>query len=120
MKNNKFLLTVCLGLCVTSACTKNTATETVLQESPVRMVTSSSPTIFPKEWLTAEIRATAKSLAPSERERTRRILNKALQKYPKPLLNQHLKTIYVVAELSYSGIGASGTNCSWFAHFEWE
>lgn len=111
MTRNKFLLMVCLGGSVTSACQKTTARETVLQESPLRIVTSSSPSIFPKEWLTAEIQARAKSLPPSELERTRRILNKALQKYPQPLLKKHLKTIYAVSALSYRGIGASGTNC---------
>lgn len=109
--NNKSLLPVCLGLSVMSACQKQTARETVLQEGPIRIVTSSSPTIFPKEWLTAEIQAKAKSLPPGEFERTKRILNKALQKYPPALLKKHLKTIYAVSALRYRGIGASGTNC---------
>ena len=103
------LMFLSLLLVATGACTDRSMV--VLQERPVRLVTSSSPTIFPQEWRTAEIQATASALKPPERERTKRILNQALLKYPARVLQQNLQTIYVVSELHYRGIGASGTNC---------
>ena len=70
------------------------------QKSPVRIVASSNRGIFPKSWITAEINATAEVLQESETERSIKILNKAMRKYPKRVLTINLETIYVLGKLN--------------------
>lgn len=84
--------------------------ELVIQQSPVRIVSSSDPHIFPSSWHTKQIRANAKVLDKSEVERTRQILNRAIRKYPQHILATNLRMVYVLSELDYLGITASGTN----------
>ena len=86
------------------------AAETVIQESPVRMVTSSDPNIFPASWLSEGIRARAERLQDNQFTRTQTVLNRAQKKYPRDVLQRNLKTIYVLHRLVFSGISASGTN----------
>ena len=86
------------------------AEEHRLLDFPVAVATSSTPDVFPKSWQGAPISATGEILAESEFERVRRILKHAMSKYPNDILNQHLKLVFVLSELKYSGVTTSGTN----------
>jgi hypothetical protein len=66
--------------------------------------------IFPEAWLEEPYLASATSLAVEERERTVRVIRRALEKYPVTLLEANLQRVYVVKELRFSGIHAAGTN----------
>jgi hypothetical protein len=99
-----------IGLALLLAPTMVQAQEIVLSDSPVPIITSSDNSIFPESWRKAPISAQGEVLPPADRERIRTILDRATRKYPMSMLKQHLKAIYVVAELKYSGIAAAGTN----------
>ena len=86
------------------------AAVTIIQESPVRVVTSSDPNIFPASWLSEGIKAQAGKLKDNQFVRSKTILNRAQKKYPQDVLQKNLKTIYVLHRLVFSGISASGTN----------
>lgn len=86
------------------------AAQVAIQETPVRIVTSSDPAIFPKSWLRNNCNAQARALPASEIERSRRILNQAAAKYPGHVLDTHLGTVYILRRLAYFGRTASGTN----------
>src|SRR5262245_45940253 len=84
--------------------------ETVIQERPVRIATSSDPKIFTKSWRTSPNQASTEAIESDEIERTTRILNEAVKKYPPHILRRNLKTVYVLSRLNYRGISASETN----------
>ena len=86
------------------------AEEQMLLEKPTRVITSTSAAIFPKSWLKPPVLASGEVLPVAEHERVRRILTRALGKYPPQVLRANLKAVYVLAELRYSGVITSGTN----------
>lgn len=86
------------------------AEEYVILKTPVRVFTSTSPTIFPESWRKAPVLASGEALAEEQFDRVRRILGRALAKYPPHVLQEDLKAVYVLAELRYSGVITSGTN----------
>jgi len=86
------------------------AAERVIAEKPVRLVTSSDPQMFPESWRRAPVLASGKSLSESQFERVRAIFDRAARKYPPGVLQKHLKAVYVLSELKYSGVITSGTN----------
>lgn len=87
-----------------------TAEERVILEAPVRVATSTSPAIFPESWQKAPLLASGEALPEEQFDRVRRILGRALAKYPPQVLQEDLKTVFVLAELRYSGVITSGTN----------
>ncbi len=97
-----------LLLCLTSPWIA--VAQTVILESPVRVVTSSDRSIFPESWLSPDINAEAEVLQESQIEPSRRVLYKVMKKYPGHILARNLETIYVLHRLKYKGISASGTN----------
>jgi dipeptidyl-peptidase 4 len=68
-----------------------------------------SSDIFPESWRTPEINAQAEPLADSERERCRKIVERALTQYPPELLAATLKRIYCLGRLEYRGVTTGGT-----------
>lgn len=97
-------------LVLSAACVRANATQLVIQETPVLIVTSSSSSIFPQSWLSQDINAIAETLRPSEVARSTKIINKAAAKYPGQILGDNLRAIYVLHRLKYCGISTSGTN----------
>lgn len=81
----------------------------VIQESPIRMVTSSDQGIFPKRWRSAPTNAQAERLPVSEFARSNYILNKVLEMYPTSFLKRNLGVIYVLNSIEFHGISISGT-----------
>ncbi|MCB1276309.1 hypothetical protein [Prosthecobacter sp.] len=86
------------------------ADERVIMEAPVRVVASASPDVFPESWCKSPVLASGEELPEEEFERVRKILGRALAKYPPQILQADLKAVYVLAELRYSGVITSGTN----------
>lgn len=86
------------------------AADHVLAEKPVPILTSADPTIFPESWRRAPVAASGAILPPQDFERATTILGRALRKYPRAVLRQNLKAVYVLSRLKYSGIAAGGTN----------
>lgn len=76
----------------------------------VRIVFTYSKNIFPAEWQTGSIKAEGQQIAEGEIERTKKVLVKALNKYPKVLFSQSLKAVYCMKYVSFYGVNYGGTN----------
>lgn len=103
-------LCIAIFLMLSLTCQKIDAAQIVIQESPVRIISSTNRDIFPKSWLSVGINAESEMLQESEIERSRKILNKAIEKYPKRVILSNLDNIYILHRLKYNGISAAGTN----------
>lgn len=66
--------------------------------------------MFPESWLGGTINGTAISLEESEYDRCKKIINKALDKYPLDLVKDNLKKIYFLNHLEFYGVHYGGTN----------
>lgn len=86
------------------------ATETVLFDSPVPVVTSSNAEVFPETWRNAPISAGGGELGKEHYDRVQRVLKQAFSKYPEEVLRQHLKKVVVLSHLRYCGVPTGGTN----------
>lgn len=71
---------------------------------------AAGPKIFPQSWLTAKVNAQATILDPAQRERSQKLVARALAKFPAVVLRTHLHRVYVVGSLAYSGVPTGGTN----------
>lgn len=82
--------------------------------TPVPVVTSSDPEIFPLSWRGEPIKAWARALEGSDAcARAGRIFSQAFDKYgAAEILPRDLGAVYVLQELRYRGIAASGTNAA--------
>lgn len=67
------------------------------------------PDIFPASWLPPPISASAE-LPAEQAQRCGSIVKRALAKYPAAVLSKHLKKIYGLGRLEYSGVSTGGTN----------
>ena len=83
--------------------------EHILARQPVLIVTTGDPAMFPKGWRGSPVEASATPIPPERYERATAILTRALHKYPKNMLAKHLRKVYVVSNLRFSGIWATGT-----------
>ncbi len=68
------------------------------------------PNMFPADWRDPSIGAWAAPLAPGERTRSRRLLERAMAKYPAALLTDNIEGVWIVGRLGFRGISAGGTN----------
>jgi hypothetical protein len=82
----------------------------VILEKPVLVTTTSDATMFPEQWRKEPIAATGREIAASQMLQAREVMGRALNKYPAKVIEEHLKAVYVLSELRYSGIAAGGTN----------
>jgi hypothetical protein len=65
---------------------------------------------FPLYWRSKTINAKGVSLPKSEYERSKKVIIRALKKYPLTVLNKNLKAIYVLEHLEFYGQLFGGTN----------
>ncbi|MBA4031665.1 MAG: hypothetical protein C0478_12355 [Planctomyces sp.] len=86
------------------------AGEVTLIAQPVPVKTSASEEIFPESWRKPPILASGGELPEEQFERVCQVLGPAIKKYPPQVLEKHLKAVYVLSELKYSGVVTSGTN----------
>jgi len=105
MKMYKLLFGLLLVPLNVSAQEKNS-----LSDNEIKIEFSYDNTTFPTSWLSKEINAIAKPLDSSEFERSKRIVLKALSKYPKDLLKKNLAKIYILKEMAFYGQPYGGTN----------
>lgn len=99
MKASTIFFIALVGACMMP--TTVGATEIILDQA--------SPEIFPEAWRGGKIKATAQPLLDTEVERFRRIVDRALAKYPKSLLERSLVKLYGLGHLEYSGVVTGGT-----------
>ncbi len=104
----RLVLILCPFLLI--GCANASADEKSTLVADVPVATSSSPSIFPASWQKAPISASGGALAETQYERVLGVLKQAMAKYPENVLQQHLKQVFVLSELKYSGVTASGTN----------
>ena len=100
----------CVAVTLMLICSIASGAEHELLSMPVRVVTSSGSDLFPESWRSAPIRATGEALADSQFERVSIVLKRCFSKYPEEFLKEHLKKVYVLSALRYSGVSAAGTN----------
>ncbi len=104
------LISACVLILGIVPCGKIHADELELLTAPVRVVVSSDPNIFPQSWRKAPISATGNALESSQHERVMAILKPAIAKYPQQVLATHLRDVFLLSDLRYSGVSAAGTN----------
>jgi hypothetical protein len=78
-------------------------------DGPQIIFDQSSSDIFPESWRSSKVNAKAEPLHDSERERCRKIVERALAKYPAEMLAATLKKIYCIGQLEYSGVVTGGS-----------
>lgn len=104
------LLVAKVAIAVAICCSVACAEEIVLRTAPVRVISSSESDIFPESWRKPPIDASGNALDETQFDRISTLIERALSKYPEAVLTKHLKAIYVLSDLRYSGIVAGGTN----------
>lgn len=76
----------------------------------VPIVFSAEAAVFPAAWRDAPFHASAEPLEPDQHEHVTIAIHRALSKYPRHLLVDHLDRVVVVSVLRFSSIRAAGTN----------
>ncbi|MCA0362189.1 MAG: putative zinc-binding metallopeptidase [Armatimonadetes bacterium] len=71
---------------------------------------SIQPDMFPREWRSPEIRASAVELSDTEVERSHTMISAAMAKYPDEVLKRNLKAVFVARELRFFDLPYGGTN----------
>ena len=66
--------------------------------------------MFPLYWLNDEVKPHAESLPIIYRYKAMGIIRNALDKYPKTILRENLRKVYVLKELNFYGVNYGGTN----------
>jgi hypothetical protein len=76
----------------------------------VRISFAFSKNIFPKEWRDEPIDATASQMDRREIPRSKRIITKALNKYPVFIFKKNLRSVFFLKEMKFFNVGYGGTN----------
>lgn len=84
------------------------AEDTIIKQ--VRIEFEYSSTIFPDTWQVAPVNAWGDPISTSEITRSKRVMIKALNKYPDAVLNENLSTVYFLKNMRYFGVPYGGTN----------
>ncbi len=69
-----------------------------------------SKDIFPVAWTEAPVSASGEEIEAGEIARSKKIIAKALSKYPEIILEYNLKSVYFLKEMSFYNVGYGGTN----------
>lgn len=93
-------------------CLASAMAELVPVRGPEIILDRASADIFPESWRGGKIDATAKLLPETERTRCRGIVEQALRKYPRGLLEATLRKVHGLGHLQYHGIVTGGTRSS--------
>lgn len=87
-----------------------TVCDTTIQGVEVEFTYSQS--IFPESWQGGTIKATGEQIDPFEIIRVEPIISKALNKYPRQLLQLNLRAVYFLKSMKFFDVGFGGTNSS--------
>ncbi|PLX08958.1 MAG: hypothetical protein C0596_03875 [Marinilabiliales bacterium] len=90
-----------------------TQNKIVHEESGVIIHFQTDRNMFPENWVGGSINGQAESLKESEYERSKKIILKALDKYPPEVLEDNLKEIYLLNSLEFYDQGYGGTNSNY-------
>mgnify|MGYP006928159876 CR=1 FL=1 len=102
-----FAFIIILSSCLTST----HRTEIEQQErTNIDIIFPTDERIFPDNWYSATIAAKSTPLDSNEYDRTTQAINNALSMYPKSIILQNIKTIYVVKDMEFFGQPFGGTN----------
>ena len=71
---------------------------------------ASGKEIFPEDWRDEPIDATAQPIDRREIRRSKRIIARALNKYPETIFKKNLKSVYILKEMKFYNVGYGGTN----------
>jgi hypothetical protein len=71
---------------------------------------STDEEMYPESWRGGAVNGEATPLIETEYGRTKDIVAKALEKYPKDVLTKHVKKIYVLDGIHFYGVRYGGTN----------
>src|SRR5688572_11936309 len=66
--------------------------------------------MYPESWRGGKVQGDAAALIESEYARSKMIITRALEKYPKDVLTKHVKKIYVLDDIHFYGVRYGGTN----------
>src|SRR5688500_18070620 len=66
--------------------------------------------MYPESWRGGSVKGAAVALTETEYTRSKNIVTKALEKYPKEVLTKHVKKIYVLDDIYFYGVRYGGTN----------
>ena len=76
--------------------------------TPVVFVTEED--MFPSSWVGGDVRARAESADDDQAQRSARIVTEALAVYPKHVITDNLKRVYVMKSIEFYGLQYGGTN----------
>ncbi len=110
MKNTVLIWLLCLNFVARVQSASPPAKGDTDGNEPVVSLDAAGSEIFPQSWLSAKVNAQATILETAQRERSQKLVARALAKYPAVLLRRHLQRVYVVGSLAYSGVPTGGTN----------
>ena len=68
--------------------------------------------IFPESWISEPINASGEPLDKAEIKRSKKIIGKALNKYPSGVLKKELHSIYMLKSMNFYHVGYGGTNAT--------
>lgn len=84
--------------------------ENVFADYKVEIKFSCDSSTFPSTWMDKEINAKGTNLDSNEIVRGKKIIAKALLKYPVELVKSNLRKIYILKSLEFYGVPYGGTN----------
>ena len=97
-----------LSICILSTGSAQPPIDTVINEVSIHF--DYDQTIYPESWRISPVNGAGASLEKSERQRSKRILSKCLLKYPLPVLQKNLRSVYVLRYIKFYNVGYGGTN----------
>ncbi len=86
-----------------------THAQVVEHSSGIQLKFKATDETFPENWYSEEINAHTTSLPNSEKKRSTAVLFAALDKYPLPIIQEHLIEIYLFGVLEFFNQGYAGT-----------
>ncbi len=95
--------------CQTPPTDRRVKTTTTTMTADVEIIFETEYGMFPSSWYKGDIQGKAVSLDKSEIARSKRIIAKAMEKYPKGFVEKNLKKIYVLRSLNFYGVEYGGT-----------
>jgi len=99
-----------VALYITSCIQAGNREKTTHIQTEVEIIFTTEEGMFPESWTQPDINGKASSLDSSEYDRSLRIVQKALSKYPEGFIGNHIKKVYVLGDLEFYGVGYGGTN----------
>ncbi|MBS1723912.1 MAG: hypothetical protein JSS66_13270 [Armatimonadetes bacterium] len=108
MRNKRVMSLIAVVLATLSLGWANTTDTDPRTGIPI--VTNVETGMFPDSWMNGEIKAEAEALDHGEADRSFLLVKKAMSIYPKSVLTENLKKVYVCKMIKFYGLEYGGTN----------